>query len=115
MLIIQTGCIQKPYKKTDKIRICIMRRVRPEFKFDIYMQPLSPSTKLLKSYQNKIISWPEFEKEFTTSVLDKQKKYLKIILDIAIKKSVVLLCWEKTSTRCHRSLVLKRLREMEAD
>ncbi len=90
-----------------------MRRVKASLKFDIWMQPLSPSSKLLKKYQDKELSWSEFKDRFTTNVLDKQEKHLKIILDIARRNSVTLLCWEETSTKCHRSLVLKRLKEME--
>ncbi|MBU2632583.1 DUF488 family protein [Patescibacteria group bacterium] len=89
-----------------------MRRIKPEFKFDIWMPNLAPSTKLLSSYHDKKITWEEFEKKFNKEVLEKQKKYLEIVLDIAQKNTVTLLCWEKLAEKCHRKLVAEKIAEL---
>ncbi|MBI1982362.1 MAG: DUF488 family protein [Candidatus Levybacteria bacterium] len=107
-----TKSIQAKTNKQDGIRICIMRRIKPEFEFDIWMPALAPSTRLLKTYHEGKIEWKEYEKRFIKTVLSKQKKYLKIILDILKKNSVTLLCWEETPERCHRRLTAERLKKL---
>lgn len=92
-----------------------MRRIRPEFDFDIWIPVLAPSTKLLKSYHDKKIDWEKFENKFTKEVLEKQKKYLDIILQTAKKYTVTLLCWELKGENCHRLLVAKKLKEINPD
>ena len=87
-----------------------MRRIRPEFDFDIWMPILSPSAKLLKSYHDKKINWEKFENTFTKEVLNKQKEYLEIILQTAEKHTVTLLCWELKGENCHRLLVARKLK-----
>lgn len=109
---IQTKSVQAKPKKTDGIRICIMRRIMPEFVFDIWMPTLSPSTKLLKKYHEKESSWNEYEVLFTKEVLDTQQKYLKIVSDIAKDNNITLLCWEETPKMCHRRLVAERLQKV---
>ncbi len=89
-----------------------MRRLKPEFEFDIWMPTLAPSTKLLKSYHDQKINWKSFEKKFTKEVLDKQKNYLNILTWIAEKHNVTLLCWEKKGENCHRLLVAERIKKI---
>ena len=109
---LQTKSIQNKKTKKDGIRICIMRRIKPEFDFDIWIPVLSPSAKLLKSYQDKKINWEKFEDKFNKEVLTKQKEYLDIILQIAKKHTVTLLCWELKGENCHRLLVTRKLKEI---
>lgn len=109
---LQTKSIQSTKNKNDGIRICVMRRIKPEFKFDIWMPSLAPSTNLLKSYHDKKIDWEKFEKRFKKEVLDKQNDYLDILLDISKKHAITLLCWEFKGENCHRLLVTKRLKQM---
>lgn len=109
-----TKSIQAKISKQDGIRICIMRRVKSEFKFDIWMPALAPSTKLLRAYQEEKVDWKEYEKRLTKTVLNKQQKYLDIILDILKKNSVTLLCWEETPQKCHRRLTAERLKKLNS-
>ncbi len=109
---IYTKSIQEKAKKADGIRICIMRRIKPEFEFDIWMPVLAPSTKLLKEYHDKKINWNQFEEKFKKEVLTKQTKYLKILMDVAEKETITLLCWEETPEKCHRRLVAEKLKKM---
>lgn len=107
--MIKTKSIQKPRQVSDGIRICVMRRVKPEFDFDIWILPLSPSTKLLKSYHEKEISWEEYEHLFAAEVFFKQEKYMKIINDMALQNTITLLCWEEIPDNCHRRLIAEEL------
>ncbi len=109
---LQTKSIQKRKNKTDGIRICIMRRIKPEFDFDIWIKPLSPSTKLLKKYQDKKIDWQTFEKIFIKQIVNKRKSYFDILLKILEKETVTLLCWEEKGENCHRLLVAEKLEKI---
>ena len=62
--MLKTKSIQKRKTKSDGVRICIMRRVKPHFKYDIWMPTLSPSTELLKNYHEQKIDWEIYEKLF---------------------------------------------------
>lgn len=105
MTKLATKSIQEPVSQVDGIRICIMRRIKPEFEFDMWMQPLSPSTELLKQYHDNEVSWDEFKQILTREMLEKQTKFLDIIANIAKTHDVTLLCWEETPEKCHRKLV----------
>lgn len=110
--MLKTKSIQEGTEKSDGVRICIMRRIKPEFQFDIWIPTLAPSTELLNEYHKKKINWDEFEKRFRKEVLLKEKKYLNLILYIAKKNIVTLLCWEETAEKCHRRLVAERIKEL---
>lgn len=113
-MTIYTKSVQKEKEKDDGIRICIMRRIKPEFEFDIWMPHLAPSTELLRKYQEQEIDWEEFRKLFTADVLNTQSVYLEIVLDIAKKNTVTLVCWEETAEKCHRLLVTQKLAEFDS-
>jgi uncharacterized protein YeaO (DUF488 family) len=109
-----TKSIQDKKSKKDGIRICIMRRIRPEFEFDIWIPNLAPSTKLLKSYHDKRIDWKKFEANFVKEVLEGQRKYVEIIAQIADKADVTILCWEAKDENCHRFLVADRIKKINS-
>ncbi|MCL5010444.1 MAG: DUF488 domain-containing protein [Patescibacteria group bacterium] len=110
--MLLTKSIQKTPTARDGIRICIMRRIKPEFVFDIWMPALAPSGELLKSYHDKQITWKDYERFFTKQVLNRQQKYLDILLSIAEKHVVTILCWEETPEKCHRRLVAQRIQKL---
>ena len=111
-MIIKTKSVQAKNEKSDGIRICIMRRIRPEFVFDIWMPTLAPSTELLKSYHDRRIDWKKYERRFAKEVLNRNQKYLDIVLDISQKDILTLLCWEDTPEMCHRRLVAEHLKKI---
>jgi len=85
-----------------------MRRIRPEYDFDMWIPKLSPPENLLNDYViDKKISWKVFSNRFYKQVILKNKKLIKIIVELSKKNKVVLLCAEKNSRYCHRSIVLK--------
>ncbi len=89
-----------------------MRRIKPEFEFDIWIPALAPSTKLLKSHHDKKINWKSFEKKFAKEVLDKQKEYVEIVASVAKKYDVTILCWEKKGEHCHRLLLAEKVKRL---
>ncbi|MCL4354024.1 DUF488 family protein [Patescibacteria group bacterium] len=110
---IHTKSIQLPREDKDGIRTCIMRRIKPEFDFDIWIPHLAPSSSLLSDYHMQKVSWEEYEKRFKEEVLDNNQKYLELVLDISKKHKVTLLCWEETPEKCHRRMVAEKLKEID--
>lgn len=107
--MLKTKSIQKRTAKKDGIRICIMRRVKPHFKYDIWMPTLSPSTELLKDYHEEKVNWETYEKLFSKEVFEGNKEYIEIVGEMAQKHDITLLCWEETPQMCHRRLVAEEI------
>lgn len=105
--------VQKKLTKSDGIRVCIMRRPDPGIEYDIWLPVLSPSGKLLTDYHEKKVTWDQFEKLFTSQVLKKQKKFLKLLIEISKNRRVTILCWEDEPAQCHRRLVLNACRQID--
>jgi uncharacterized protein YeaO (DUF488 family) len=105
---IQSGSLQKNVKHTDGLRICVMRRIKPSFKFDMWVPNLAPSEELLQAYViNKDMSWEEFKQLYTEQVINNQEKLIKAIVCLSNYTNVTILCWEKSQRYCHRSLLIK--------
>ena len=100
-----TKSIQSKASKKDGIRICIMRRPDAWAKYDIWMPTLAPSHKLLDDAHAKIIDWNGYEKRFHKEVIVGQKEHLKLLCEMAEKRDITILCWEKPPEHCHRRLV----------
>ncbi|OGK62920.1 hypothetical protein A2334_06070 [Candidatus Roizmanbacteria bacterium RIFOXYB2_FULL_38_10] len=100
-----TKSIQAKLLKKDGIRICIMRRPDSWVKYDVWMPTLAPSHKLLDDAHAKIIDWNGYEKRFHKEVIVGKREYLKFLCEIAQKRDITILCWEKTPEHCHRRLV----------
>lgn len=110
-----TKSIQAKIDKKDGIRICIMRRPNKEADFNIWMPVLAPSNKLLDDIHAKKINWSEYVRRFTKEVLIGQRRFLKLVTEIALKHDVTLLCWEKSPKKCHRRLVAKACKKINSD
>lgn len=106
-----TKSIQDEKSEKDGIRICIMRRIKPEFEFDIWMPNLAPSTKLLKKYHDEKIDWKGFEKNFKKE-MSSQQIYFEIVKEIVEKNNATILCWEPKDENCHRLIVAENLKEL---
>lgn len=107
-----TKSVQKKTLKSDGIRICIMRRIKPEFEFDMWLPALSPSTRLLADYQNGEISWKLFEKRLKKELLPKKKQYIEMIIGLSKRNNVTLLCWEDSAELCHRSIITQEIKKL---
>lgn len=113
--ILQTRSIESRTKQSDGIRVCVMRRIKPEYKFDIWMPILGPSTALLNSYVvKKNISWITFSKTYTKQLLRK-KFFLRLILLMLSKSTVTLLCVEKKANQCHRFLLASEIKKLNTE
>ncbi len=112
MVLIKTKSLQARKNSRDGLRICIMRRIRPEYNFDMWLPAVSPNEQLLQAYViNKSMQWDEFKPLFL-SELKKNSQYLEIIYYLAKKGIVTLLCSEDSPDECHRSLVAKEIKKL---
>lgn len=105
---IVTKSIIDKKAKSDGLRICVMRRIHPEYDFDIWIPKLAPSEKLLKEYViNKTISWEEFSRKYKSLVVRKNTELIKLLVEISLKRKITLLCSEESPMRCHRRLIIE--------
>ena len=112
-MALYTKSIQARPSKKDGIRICIMRR--PDFntaQFDMWMPVLAPSHQLLTDIHEKIIDKPEYNRRFHTEVILGQARFVKLLVDMALKQDVTILCWEETPEKCHRKLVAEECKRI---
>jgi len=110
MYHFSTKSIQESKGPDDGLRVCIMRRIKPEFDFDLWLPNLSPSTELLQKYQEEGLSWEDFREQFLREIEDKDK-YFDLLGHLIKFSNVTLLCWEETSELCHRKIVGEILEE----
>ncbi len=67
----------------------------------LYMPNLAPSKELLDGYQDKRVSWEQYEKEYLA--LLEERKILSNI-DYSVLNNACFLCSEDTPKQCHRRL-----------
>ncbi len=114
-MFLQGKSVQKKISKTDGIRICIMRTPEEGSEWDLWIPKLSPPLPLLMAYKNEGMTWENFQKEFQKQVIKKQGKLLKMVVELAEKTPVTLLCIEEKGDFCHRSLVLAACHKLSPD
>jgi len=66
-----------------------------------YMANLAPTKELLVGYQEKRVSWDQYEKEYI-AILDKREILSSI--DYSIFENACFLCSESVAKQCHRRL-----------
>lgn len=114
-LNIYSKSILKRKSKKDGLRVCVMRRIKPEYKFDIWIPRLAPSEKLLNDYVIlKKIKWETFNKKFDKQVIANNKLLITILILISKFKKITLLCFEEVDDYCHRSLIIKECKRLES-
>ena len=111
--MLKNKAITLPIQKTDGIRVCVMRSIHDDYKFDLWYQALSPSKKLVEAYViNHTLSWSDFKKAY----LKEQKVntiYFQSLIKLVKKAAaanldVTLLCGEKDYHGCHREIILEK-------
>lgn len=113
---IATKSIHKKEVLSDGIRICVMRRIRPEYKFHIWLPELAPPENLLKKYVLlKKISWVNFAQTYKEVVLKKRpaQEMIDLLIFLTSKYKITLLCGEDSYKNCHRSLIIKECVSMK--
>ena len=108
-----TKSLQAPKQPQDGLRVCVMRRIKPTYDFDIWAPLLSPSEKLLQAYViNQEMSWDEFKPLFLKELAKTGEDFLSFLCDLATKQNVTLLCWEEKPDFCHRRLLAEKCQDL---
>lgn len=96
----------------DGLRVCVMRRIKPGYDFDIWIPGLAPSESLLKKYViDKSMSWPGFSRLYMRQMAS-QKHLIRMLVYLSVSTKITLLCWEKSAKFCHRSLLLAECKNL---
>jgi uncharacterized protein YeaO (DUF488 family) len=109
---LRSKSIHQPASPDDGIRICVMRRIKADFDFDVWLPALAPSNELLDAYRSGETDWDNFERLFQKEVLENEEKkpYLEMLQYLCEHYAVTLLCHEETDEKCHRRLLIEKIR-----
>ncbi len=108
-----TKSVQVPASPEDGIRVCIMRRPGEDVVWDIWMPHLAPSHEVLTARHQNTMTKPEFNIWFAENVLEKERQYIDVLIEMAKKHTVTILCWEEDPVTCHRKLVADECKRID--
>lgn len=92
-----------------------MRRPEAAVDWDIWIPHLAPSHELLNAWHAQELTKPEFNVRFTDEVLLQKVEYLNILIEMAQKHIITILCFEIDPLTCHRYLVAQECKRLAAD
>lgn len=96
-------------KNIEKERLVSISRSCP-YKFDIHeINELKPTERLLNLWKNKKINWDEYEEEYSNQL----ESYDMETIFNNLNDGDILLCYEKDSSKCHRSLVREYINNLD--
>ncbi len=106
--------IHAPREREDGIRICVMRRIKDDFDFDMWWPALAPSTELLNAYNAGEVTWEKYLPRFEGEVLNNSEKmpYFQALRSLSQNTVVTLLCHEEDDEFCHRRLLIEKVRSL---
>ncbi len=110
-----TKSVQEKATKSDGVRVCIMRRPGEEVDWDIWMPHLSPSNEVLTARHNNTMTFEEHREWFGEHVFKDKREYLEIVIEMAKKRDVTLLCWERDPNTCHRKWVAEECKRLSPE
>jgi len=74
---------------------------------------VAPNKDDLEAYKNGSISWHEYSRRYREKLENIEAwTWMKNIATRARQKDVVLVCYEKDASHCHRSILLSRIRKL---
>lgn len=114
-MALYTKSAQNKLSKKDGVIICVMRRPNKGIKYDLWFPVLSPPNKLLNQYIKESLDWEVFKKRFKRNVILKYHDYFKILVEIAGKRKVTIICWEKSPEKCHRRLIAEECKKIDSN
>jgi uncharacterized protein YeaO (DUF488 family) len=116
--MLKSKSITLPKEDSDGLRICVMRKIHPEYEFDLWWPSLAPSLALLEKYViHHQISWPEFSKAY---LAEQENGGVSIAGLVALAQTltingvdVTLLCGELSYHHCHRQLIREQCLQLD--
>ena len=107
--MIKTKSIFEKESSDDGFRVCVMRFIRDDYRFDLWLRDLAPSIDLLNDWKNRKASWKEYEERYLEEMRGKEEAVKRLVEVIREKIVVTLLCAEKDDRFCHRRLLKEYL------
>ena len=108
-----TKSIEKPKDKSDGVRICVMRGLREQDDYDIWMPVIAPSQKLIDDYFGNRIDWDGYCKRYDEETLKEKRAYLELLIDMAKNRDVTIMCVEESPEKCHRRLIAEECKKID--
>jgi uncharacterized protein YeaO (DUF488 family) len=110
-VLLRSKSVHEPRSPEDGVRICVMRRIKENFDFDMWLPVLAPSEELLRVYNDGKVGWDDYVKMYTSEVLNNRDngKFFRMLRELALEGTVTLLCHEKTDEMCHRRLIIDKV------
>ena len=93
------------FAKRDDLEFFLSEICEAEYVHEPHL--LAPTKELLKGYQNKELSWSEYEERFL-ALMARRRIETHLSPDMFGKRTA-LLCSEHTAERCHRRLIVEYL------
>ena len=113
MIKIQKTVYDKP-ELSDGKRILVMKlwpRGISKGKVDTWMKDLGTPKELITQWKTGKISWDKFAKEYRKS-LEGKEDLLRNLAQESKKGTITLLCTDKDSNLCHRSILKSAIEEL---
>jgi uncharacterized protein YeaO (DUF488 family) len=107
--------VYAPPEPSDGKRILVMTlwpRGVSKDKVDVWMKDLGTPRELIKEYKAGRMAWKEYAAEYRKSLGGKDSLLRELAAE-AKKGTITLLCTEKDSGRCHRSLLKEAIEALE--
>ncbi|MCB4757247.1 MAG: DUF488 family protein [Elusimicrobia bacterium] len=113
MASIETKSVYEPAESGDGVRVLVMRlwpRGIKKNRISIWLRELAPEYPLLRAFKSGRISWPEFARRYKAGLRKASSQaQLKELKAIIRRRKVTLLCACRNESRCHRSILKRRL------
>ena len=108
-----TKSVYDPPSKDAGQRVLVMRlwpRGVKKNRVSLWLRDLAPAYPLLHAFKTQKISWPEFARRYRAGLREPAAKAaLRELKTLLRKKTVTLLCACHDESRCHRTLLKKKL------
>ena len=111
MMVLKTKSILAEPSEDDGLRICVMRKIKKDYEFDMWWKILAPSMDLLKDYRAGRASWDDYVPRYTKEVLEGQRDFVIELAELAERRDVTILCYEDTPEMCHRRLLAEECKK----
>lgn len=110
---MRTGRVYDPATPRDGTRVLVMRYwprgVRKE-RVDLWLRELGPVVPLLRAFLSRRIGWPGYRRRYLAGLRRPEaREALGRLRALRRAGPVTLLCGCRDATRCHRTLLARRL------
>lgn len=113
--MIRSKSISLPRESSDGIRICIMRKPPQDSDYDIWIKDISPSVEVLQARHSDLMTFQEHRDWFEKHVFIDQSHLIDLLVTMAEKHIITILCIEEDPFKCHRSWVMAEIKKRRPD